>query len=141
MLQAQRSVATFVNKYIKDPRLQQVFSFHPLLIGGNPFQSSCLYTLVHTLEQKWGVHFAMGGTGALVRGLVKCFTSIGGTIQLNAEVADVAVDPATRRATAVVLKNGDRIAADAVVCNGDVAEQLHDTGEAGVPPRRTPMPD
>ena len=121
MLQAQRSVAAFVNKYISDPRLQQVFSFHPLLIGGNPFQSSCLYTLVHTLEQKWGVHFAMGGTGALVRGLVNCFTAIGGTIQLNAEVTDIAVDPATRRATAVVLKNGDRIAADAVVCNGDIA--------------------
>ncbi len=121
MLQAQRSVATFVNKYIKDPRLQQVFSFHPLLIGGNPFQSSCLYTLVHTLEQKWGVHFAMGGTGALVRGLVNCFTSIGGTMQLNAEVTEIAVDPGTRRATGVALTNGDRIAADAVVCNGEIA--------------------
>ena len=121
MLQAQRSVTAFVFKYIKDPRLQQVFSFHPLLIGGNPFQASCLYTLVHTLEQKWGVHFVMGGTGALVRGLLSAFTNIGGTLRLNAEVAEVAVDPTTRRATGVVLVNGDRITADAVVCNGDVA--------------------
>jgi phytoene desaturase len=121
MLQAQRSVATFVNKYIKDPRLQQVFSFHPLLIGGNPFQSSCLYTLVHTLEQKWGVHFAMGGTGALVRGLVQCFTDIGGVIHLNSEVAQIGVDASTRRATGVVLADGRTLAADAVVCNGDVA--------------------
>jgi phytoene desaturase len=121
MLQAQRSVAAFVFKYIKDPRLQQVFSFHPLLIGGNPFQASCLYTLVHTLEQKWGVHFAMGGTGALVRGLVRCFTAIGGTMQLNAEVREIGVDATTRRANGVVLRSGERIAADAVVCNGDVA--------------------
>ena len=121
LLQAQRSVAAFVFKYIKDPRLQQVFSFHPLLIGGNPFQASCLYTLVHTLEQKWGVHFAMGGTGALVRGLVDCFTSIGGTIQLNAEVSEIVVDPTTRKATGIMLTNGDRMSADAVVCNGDVA--------------------
>ncbi len=121
LLQAQRSVVGFVNKYIKDPRLQQVFSFHPLLIGGNPFQASCLYTLVHTLEQKWGVHFAMGGTGALVRGLLQCFTDIGGTIQLNAEVAEVVVDAATRRTTGIALTSGERIAADAVVCNGDVA--------------------
>lgn len=121
MLQAQRSVATFVNKYIKDPRLQQVFSFHPLLIGGNPFQSSCLYTLVHTLEQKWGVHFAMGGTGALVRGLVQCFTDIGGEIRLNAEVSQIAVDATTRRATGVTLAGGELLSADAVVCNGDVA--------------------
>ena len=121
MLQAQRSVATFVNKYIKDPRLQQVFSFHPLLIGGNPFQASCLYTLVHTLEQKWGVHFAMGGTGALVRSLVKLFTDIGGTIRLNAEVAEITVDATTRRTTGIRLVNGDTLSADAVVCNGDVA--------------------
>ena len=121
MLQAQRSVTQFVFKYIKDPRLQQVFSFHPLLIGGNPFQASCLYTLVHTLEQKWGVHFAMGGTGALVRGLVDCFTSIGGTIRVNAEVREISVDVGTRRTTGVQLVSGERVPANAVVCNGDVA--------------------
>ena len=121
LLQAQRSVAAFVFKYIKDPRLQQVFSFHPLLIGGNPFQASCLYTLVHTLEQKWGVHFAMGGTGALVRGLVQCLTDIGGSITLNAEVREIVVDPATRRTTGVRLANGEMLKADAVVCNGEVA--------------------
>jgi phytoene desaturase len=121
LLQAQRSVAAFVYKYIKDPRLQQVFSFHPLLIGGNPFQASCLYTLVHTLEQKWGVHFAMGGTGALVRGMVQCFTEIGGTIQLNSEVSEIVVDAASRRTTGVKLASGTVLRADAVVCNGDVA--------------------
>ena len=121
LLQAQRSVAAFVCKYIKDPRLQQVFSFHPLLIGGNPFQASCLYTLVHTLEQKWGVHFAMGGTGALVGGIVQCFTDIGGTIQLNAEVGEIVVDPRTRRTTGVTLSSGEAVNADAVVCNGDIA--------------------
>jgi phytoene desaturase len=121
MLQAQRSVAKFVFKYIKDPRLQQVFSFHPLLIGGNPFQASCLYTLVHTLEQKWGVHFAMGGTGALVRAMVRCFTEIGGIVRLETEVAQVAIDATTRRAVGVTLVSGEQVRADAVVCNGDVA--------------------
>ena len=121
MLRAQRSVTTFVNKYIRDPRLQQVFSFHPLLIGGNPFDASCLYTLVHALEQKWGVHFAMGGTGALVRGMVQCFIDAGGVMRLNAEVDEVMVDPSTRRTTGVRLAGGETITADAVVCNGDVA--------------------
>jgi len=68
-LQSQKSVAAFVNQYIKDERLRQVFSFHPLLIGGNPFQSTAIYALIHTLEQKFGVWYARGGTGALVRAL------------------------------------------------------------------------
>nr|WP_281276252.1 phytoene desaturase family protein [Dictyobacter kobayashii] len=59
-LQSQKSVASFVNQYIKDERLRQVFSFHPLLIGGNPFQSTSIYALIHTLEQRFGVWFAMG---------------------------------------------------------------------------------
>ncbi|MDB4886487.1 MAG: phytoene desaturase [Gemmatimonadetes bacterium] len=120
-LRADRSVASFVNRYITDPRLRQVFSFHPLLVGGNPFQSTSIYALIHTLEQQWGVWFAMGGTGALVRALVALFVELGGTLHLNAEAAEIVCDRTERRATGVRLANGVAIAADAVVSNGDVA--------------------
>ncbi|BAZ14581.1 phytoene desaturase, bacterial type [Calothrix sp. NIES-4071] len=63
-LQSFKSVAGFVNQYIQDERLRQVFSFHPLLIGGNPFQSTSIYAMIHKLEQAFGIWFAMGGTGA-----------------------------------------------------------------------------
>ena len=121
-LRADRSVAAFVNSHIKDPRLRQVFSFHPLLVGGNPFQSSSIYALIHTLEQRWGVWFVMGGTGALVQGLVRLFTEIGGTLRLECEVEEIVVDAATRRATGVRLASGERLHAEVVVCNGDIAQ-------------------
>ncbi len=57
-----------VAKYIRDERLRTVLSFHPLLVGGNPFAASSIYSLIAFLERRWGVHFAMGGTGALVPG-------------------------------------------------------------------------
>lgn len=120
-LQSHKSVAGFVNQYIQDPRLRQVFSFHPLLIGGNPFQSTSVYAMIHKLEQAFGIWFAMGGTGALVRGFVQLFQDLGGQLQLNTEVAEIAIAPDTRRATGVLLKNGDRLSADAVVSNADVA--------------------
>ena len=59
-LQAYRSVYDVVSGFIKDPHLRQVFSFHPLLVGGNPFSSSSIYTLIHQLERRWGVFFAKG---------------------------------------------------------------------------------
>lgn len=121
-LRADRSVAAFVNSYIRDPRLRQVFSFHPLLVGGNPFQSSSIYALIHTLEQQWGVWFAMGGTGAVVRALVRLFTELGGTLHLSSRVEEIVVDAGTRRATGVRLAGGEVLAADAVVSNGDVAD-------------------
>ncbi len=120
-LQAYRSVAGFVSQYIQDERLRQVFSFHPLLIGGNPFQASALYTLIHPLEMRWGVWFAMGGTGALVRALAQLFHDIGGQLLLDTEVDEIVVDETTRRATGVRTRCGERIAADAVVSNADVA--------------------
>lgn len=121
-LRADRSVAAHVNRFIKDERLRRAFSFHPLLVGGNPYDTSSVYALIHRLEQQWGVLFAMGGTGALVRGLVKLFEDIGGTVRYNSEVAEIEVDRATKRTTGVRLVDGKRLTADVVVCNGDLAE-------------------
>lgn len=119
-LQAYRSVASLVNNYIEDERLRQVFSFHPLLIGGNPFTATSIYSLIHPLEQRWGVWFAMGGTGALVRALTRVFEETGGVLRLNAEVNEIVIDETSGLATGVRL--GDEIVpADVVVSNADVA--------------------
>lgn len=121
-LGSHRSVAGLVNKYIKDERLRQVFSFHPLLVGGNPFQTTSIYALIHKLEQESGVWFAMGGTGALVRAFVKLFQDIGGEIRLSTEVDEIMMNEATGRANGVRLKGtGEVLPADAVVSNADVA--------------------
>jgi phytoene desaturase len=121
-LRAERSVAGMAARYLKDERLRQVFSFHPLLIGGNPFRASAIYSLIHALEQEWGVWFAMGGTGALVRALVQAYEDLGGTIRYQSEVTEITLSPGQRRVTGVRLADGEALAADAVVCNGDLSQ-------------------
>ncbi len=118
-LRAEQSVYRRVSSFIKDPALRQVFSFEPLLIGGNPLRSSAIYAMIHYLEKTWGVHFAMGGTGALVRGLVRMFEDIGGKIVMNARVEEIRVSEG--RVTGVRVASGDTYPADVVVSNGDVA--------------------
>jgi phytoene desaturase len=120
-LQAWNSVAGLVNQYIQDERLRQVFSFHPLLIGGNPFQSTTIYAMIHKLEQAFGIWFATGGTGSLVRGLVQLFQDIGGTLRLNTSVAEILVEARSHQATGVRLASGEVLPGDAVVSNADVA--------------------
>ncbi|WP_323143206.1 phytoene desaturase [Massilia phyllosphaerae] len=117
-LQAWRSVYGMVSSFIQDEQLRQAFSFHSLLVGGNPFATSSIYTLIHALERKWGVWFPRGGTGALVKGMVKLFTDIGGRIELNAPVA--AIETSGGRASGVRLQDGRVFAADAVASNADV---------------------
>jgi len=118
-LRAQESVFTLVSRYVKDPCLQKAFSFHPLFVGGNPFQSSSIYAMIHYLEQKWGVHFAMGGTGTLVQGLLRLFSEMGGKVRFNARVEQLLVEEGTARG--VRLSTGEDLPAKVVVSNADVA--------------------
>ncbi|WP_373045863.1 phytoene desaturase [Vulgatibacter sp.] len=118
-LESYRTVYGLVSKHVRDERLRQVFSFHPLLVGGNPFSTTSIYSLIAFLERKWGVHFPMGGTGALVGGLVGLIEGQGGTVRCNAPVRRITV--AGRRVTGVELEDGERLAADVVVSNADAA--------------------
>jgi phytoene desaturase len=110
-----RSVHGLVSRYIRDPRLRTVLSFHPLLVGGNPFAASSIYSLICFLERRWGVHFAMGGTGRLVSGLVGLIEGQGGAIRCNAEVAEILVEK--NAACGVRLADGTKLPADIVVSN------------------------
>ncbi len=117
-LQAWRSVYSIVSRFIRDEELRQAFSFHSLLVGGNPFATSSIYALIHALEREWGVWFPKGGTGALVAGMVRLFTDLGGTVRLNAEVDRI--ETANGRVTAVATRDGWRMDVEGVASNADV---------------------
>lgn len=123
-LEAFRSVYSIISKYIQDEHLRQAFSFHSLLVGGNPFSTSSIYTLIHFLERNWGVFFPKGGTGALVQALVKYFEELGGQISYNNEIADIL----TKNGAVVGIKthSGEVWNCDAVVSNGDVVHTYKD---------------
>ncbi len=120
-VRADRSVAALANRCFRDPRLRQVFSFHPLLIGGNPFDTPSIYALVHALERRGGVWFAMGGMRTLVAALAQLFKDLGGELLLGEEVSRITLDAAGRRATGVALTSGEQLAAGVVVSNADYA--------------------
>ncbi len=114
-LRADRTVYGHVARHVRDPRLRIALSFHPLFVGGNPFRVTSIYSLVAFLERRWGVHFAMGGTGRLVGGLVDLIVGQGGTFHFGEEVAEILVRNGAARG--VRLASGRKIAADIVVSN------------------------
>lgn len=118
-LQSYKSVYKFAAGYVKDPMLRRVFSFHPLLVGGNPFQTTSIYALIHHLERNWGVHYAMGGTGALISALGRLFCELGGKIRLSTPVRRICIENGA--ACGVELENGETVKAAAVISNADVA--------------------
>jgi phytoene desaturase len=118
-LQGYRSVHGLVARHVKDARLRTILSYHPLLVGGNPFAVTSVYALIAHLERAWGVHFAMGGTGSLVRGLADLVRGQGNELRTGAEVAEITLRDG--RASGVRLANGEELRADIVVSNADSA--------------------
>lgn len=124
-LRAWSSVYDTVARYVEEPHLRQALSFHTLLVGGSPFASSSIYTLIHALEREWGVWFPRGGTGALVRGLARLFTDLGGELRLSTPAAEILIEEG--RARGVRTASGEVIPAELVASNADVVhtyEQL-----------------
>ena len=120
-LRADRSVYKTISKYVKDDHLRQALSFHSLLVGGNPFQTSSIYTLIHYLEREWGVFFPEGGTHALVRTLVKLFEELGGEIRLSTPVKSVDVlKNGKGNVHRITDGNGAQQDYDMVISNADV---------------------
>ena len=117
LLKCYRTVSQMVNSHLKHPLIRQAFSIHPLLVGGNPFKTTAIYTLIHYLERRWGVFFCMGGTGKLVQELGSLMERQGINIVLEADVDEIIVE--NRRAKGVRFSNNQVMDADIVVFGGD----------------------
>ena len=116
-LKSYRSVFGLVSSYIKNPYLRKIFSVHPLLVGGNPFNTTSIYALIHYLERQWGVHYAMGGMGAIVAALGKLMESQGIQVRLGRTVEQLEV--LDGRVRSLILDDGTRCRADIFVMNAD----------------------
>lgn len=117
-LGAYRSVYQTVSNFIQEPHLRQAFSFHSLLVGGNPFSTSSIYTLIHYLERNWGVYFPKGGTGALIQALVRLFRELGGKLHLNSELKKI--ETSNGKVDGIWTHDGQFLSADLVVSNADI---------------------
>lgn len=116
-LRNHRSVYGLVSSYIRDERLRQAFTFEPLLVGGNPFRTTSIYLLIHWLERKWGVHFALGGTTSVVHALVRLLDELGVDVRLSSPVEEVLLRDG--RVAGVRMGDGTTLPADVVVSNAD----------------------
>jgi phytoene desaturase len=118
-LKSWNSVHSHVAKHVKHPKLRMALSFHPLFVGGNPFRTTSVYSMIAYLERQFGVHCAIGGTGAIVSAMVGLIESQGGEVLCNTEVVQIV--NTSGKASGVRLKSGEIVAADIVVSNACAA--------------------
>ena len=116
-LKSYKSVYSLVSSYIQNEKLRRMLSMHPLLVGGNPFTTTSIYGLILYLEKKWGIHYSMGGTGNIIKGLEKLMNEVGVKIIKNSEVNKIILEK--NKITGVQINNQTNINANNVICNAD----------------------
>lgn len=133
MMRADRSVYGHAASRVKDEHLRFALSFHPLFIGGDPFNVTSMYILVSHLEKAFGVHYAMGGVQAIADAMVRVIESQGGEVVHNTEVDEITISAG--RASGVRLVSGETLPAAVVVSNAD-AGHTYDRLMRNAPKRR-----
>ena len=116
-LKSYKSVYSLVSDYISNEKLRRVFSMHPLLVGGNPFSTTSIYTLILFLEKNWGIHYSMGGTGNVVKALEKLMNEENIKISKDAEVTEILTT--NKKVRGVKINNSKIINCDYIICNSD----------------------
>ena len=118
-LKSYLSVYSLVGKFIKNTQLQQALSIQPLLLGGNPITTTSIYNLIHFLERKWGVHYAMGGTGNLIKALCTLMKEEKIKIYLKSQVTKLLTDH--DKVIGIQVNNSKKYFADKIIINADPA--------------------
>ncbi|WP_223869983.1 phytoene desaturase family protein [Paenibacillus sabuli] len=137
-LKAYKSVRGLAADYFRDERLRDAYSLQTLYIGGAPFQSPGLYTLLPYAEHAYGVWYLKGGYAALVPILERELREQGVEVRLDAPVEQLWIE---EERAAGVYCGGERVRYDGVVYNGDypgIGALLGDAGGAGQRRRYTP---
>ena len=124
----------YAARFVKDDFIRRVCSFHPLLVGGNPFDTPSIYGLIIQFEKEWGIHYARGGTGSIASALARLFTEAGGNLEMGTEVEEILIE--NGKASGVRLNDGRIFKADAVISNADVAFTYKNMIPASKRPRR-----
>lgn len=121
--------------YFSDPRLRQLFGRYATYCGSSPFASPATLMLIAHVEAS-GVWLIDGGMHRLARALEALGRNMGVRFRYGVAVHEILVERG--RAAGVILDDGDRIGATAVICNADPAALAG--GRLGKAARRATAP-
>jgi len=105
-------------RYFDDPHLKAAFTFQNMYLGLSPYDAPATYSLLQYAELARGVWFPIGGLYRVVESLVEIAEAQGARFRYNTAVRQIEVGAG--RATGVLLEDGERLHADAIVANGDL---------------------
>ena len=113
-----RKLQPKVNQFLKDPRLQRVYSFQAMYAGVSPQQALAIYAVIAYMDSVNGVFFPKGGMHAVPRALAAAAQKHGVKFVYGSSVTSLDVE--NSRVKAAITDKGERFECDAIVMNPDL---------------------
>ena len=104
--------------YFDQPRLKAAFTFQDVYMGLSPFEAPATFSMMPYTELAHGVWYPKGGMYRVVEALMEIAQQAGVTFAFKTAVQHIEVHG--NRATGVILEDGQRLQADAVLANADL---------------------
>lgn len=114
------SIYSRASIYFWTERLRRVFTFGSMYMGMSPFDAPGTYSLLQYTELAEGIWYPKGGFHSIIAALVRIGERLGVKYRLSTAVSRILLDPSSRRATGVLLSNGESVSADVVLVNADL---------------------
>lgn len=133
-IKAHRKMYAEVSRYFRDDRLRAALTFQTMYLGISPYESPAVYGLLPYTELAVGIWFPKGGMYALPKALERLGTDLGVRFHYGASAKRITTEHG--RTTGLLLTDGTKIDADAVLCNADLPwayRNLIDPADAQLP--------
>lgn len=109
---------TNMSAYFGEPRLKSAFTFQDVYMGLSPFEAPATFSMMPYTELAHGVWYPRGGMHRVVEALMDIANQAGVEFMFNASVQQIEVNGTAARG--VILADGYRLAADAILANADL---------------------
>ncbi|PRP88969.1 phytoene desaturase [Planoprotostelium fungivorum] len=109
---------SYVSTFFKSHNLRSLVTFQNMYLGLSPFQAQATYSLMQYTEYTDGIWYPKGGMHEIPRALKRASERLGARYRFDSEVERIVTEGG--RAKGVVLKNGQTLDADIIICNADL---------------------
>lgn len=129
-LELGKTLYDVLSRYFKDERLKMAFAFQSKYLGMSPWECPGAFSILSYMEHAYGIYHPVGGVNQLSESMAKVVKELGGRIHLNSGVEKLWIE--NKAVKGIILEDGEQVAADEVVVNGDFAHVMTRLVEPGI---------
>ncbi|MHA1994148.1 MAG: phytoene desaturase family protein [Candidatus Hodarchaeales archaeon] len=109
----------YMNKFFKDSRLKEAFTYQDAYLGLNPIKAPSIFSMLPYLELVKGVWLPKGGMYSLITAIKNLSDYFGVEYLFNSTVTNINVK--NNLVTGVTINNHEKISGDIIIANADLS--------------------